>query len=62
MRNFRFIFWYFGFLPLQKKNWNLTVRQGYGFFRVLAGMIRESSHKLPCSDENREGFAVHSST
>ena len=33
----------------------------YRFFNVLVVVIRKSSDKLPCT-EDREGFAVHSST
>ena len=58
--NFRFFFWYIVFFPFLE-SLNFTVSQRYRFFSVLTATIRESSDKLPCI-ENREGFAVHSST
>ena len=42
-------------------NLNVTICKLYGFFRVLATIIRENSGRRPWN-ENGEGFAVHSST
>ena len=49
-----------GFLPLLGK-FEPHICQWYGFFSVLAAIIRESSNKQLVI-ENREDFAVHSST
>ena len=44
-----------------RKVWTSLSLRGTAFLMFLAAIIRESSDKLPCI-ENREGFAVHSST
>ena len=58
-RNFRFFFWYTGFLSLIGKWYGVC--KWYGFFSVLAAIIREKFDKLPWI-ENGESFTVHSST
>ena len=58
-RNFRFFFWYTGFLSLLGKWYGVC--KWYGFFSVLPAIIREKFDKLPWI-ENGESFTVHSST
>ena len=55
---FLLVYW---FSSLSRKVWTSLSVSDTDFFSVLAAIIRESSDKLPCA-ENREGFAVHSST
>ena len=58
---FLLVYWFFS--P-SRKVWTsqfVTVCQRYGYFSVLAATIRERSDKWPCI-ENREDFAIHSST
>ena len=60
IRNFCFFCTYFSFLPFYE-SLNVAVCERYGFFNVLAAMIRKNFDKRPWI-ENGEGFAVHSST
>ena len=55
MRNFRFFSPYFGFFPLLQ-SLNVTVYKQYGFFSVLAAIIRTNPDKRPWI-ENGEDFA-----
>ena len=61
MRNFRIFSSYFGFLPLLEK-FNVIFYKQYGYFTVLAAIIRENSNKQSRIERNGEGFALLSST
>ena len=60
MRNFRFFFSYFGFLPILEK-FERQCLQTIRIFSFLTAIIRENSDKRPWI-ENGQGFTVHSST
>ena len=61
IRILRFFFLYIGSFSPFRKVWTSLSFIDTDFLSVLAAIIRESSDKLLCA-ENREGFAVYSST